>query len=678
MPHTHDPHAWLEGLDDPAVTAWVAKQNAATHARLDADPRFAPLAREVLATLRDTRQIPFFSEHAGWLYNFHQDEAHPRGIYRKTTLAAYREGLNDWQIVLDVDVLADTLQLDAYLDSVAHCTLRPERVLVTLSVGGADASVTVEYDLAEQGLVDGGFHFPEGKNHIGWRDPDSVFVCPAWDERQTTRAGYPREVWLLQRGQSMAEATPLYQADEDAMMVAAWRFLDGDAAPVDMIEVSDSFYAKTYYLIDAEHQVSALPLPPRADVESYLHGDLVVSLADDWSWQGDDFAAGSLLVLKLAELAEGRGRAQCLLAPAERQAVEAVESTLNYIVVNLLDNVQSRLVAFERGADGWRERPVNTPQHGVIEFTDQPWATDLLCYSHSDFLEPAGLYRLDLADPTAAPDVLRRQPAAFDASPYLAEQWHARAPDGTEVPYFVVRRRDAKLDGSMPTLLYGYGGFEVPMLPHYVDNFGPQWLEKGGAFAVACIRGGGEFGPAWHQAAQGANRQVGFDDFIAIAEDLIARGLSSPAKLAIEGGSNGGLLVGAALTQRPELFKAVVCEVPLLDMLRYTELLAGASWIDEYGDPTDPAERAALAAYSPYHRLVANVAYPLTLFTTSARDDRVHPGHARKMVARLNELGHAALLLETDAGGHTGNAGQEQTAEELARVLIYLYQQLMD
>jgi len=274
--------------------------------------------------------------------------------------------------------------------------------------------------------------------------------------------------------------------------------------------------------------------------------------------------------------------------------------------------------------------------------------------------------------------VLRQQPAAFNAADFVAEQLQARAPDGTAIPYFVVHRRGLALDGNAPTLLYGYGGFEVPMMPYYMDNFGPQWLEKGGVFVVANIRGGGEFGPAWHQAAQGPRRQVSFDDFIAVAEDLITRGYTSPRRLGIEGGSNGGLLVGACLLQRPELFHAVVCEVPLLDMLRYTELLAGASWIDEYGDPDDPDERAALAGYSPYHQPLAAARYPLTLFTTSSKDDRVHPAHARKMVARLQQHGHDALFLETDGGGHGGNTGQEQTAEELARVLVYLYRQLMD
>ncbi|WP_024301084.1 prolyl oligopeptidase family protein [Pseudogulbenkiania sp. MAI-1] len=673
----HDPHRWLESLDSPDVARWVDEQNARTRAQLDADPRFVPLAEDILATLRDTRQIPFFAEHAGWLYNFHQDETHPRGIYRRTTLDAYRANTQDWQTVLDLDALAAAEVVDWYLDGVSHYTLQPSRVLLSLTPGGSDATVTREYDLEAQAFVAGGFAFPYGKNHIAWRDLDSVFVCPAWEDEQLSRAGYPREVWLLERGQGWDAAVPLLKLPDEAMMAAAWRFLDADATSFDIVEASDSFYSKTYYHLAADCTLTALPLPPKSEIEAYSHGDLIVKLADDWSVHGQHYAAGTLLAVACDAASGQLGRIAVLFEPGERQSVEMVEATLNLLAVIVLDNVKSRLVTLRRVGDEWQEFANPLPQDGVIEFADQPWQSDLLYYSYSDFLTPAGLYRIDLARDTA-PEVLRQQPAAFDASGFVAEQWYATAPDGTAIPYFIVRPRELPFDGSAPTLLYGYGGFEVPMMPYYMDNFGPQWLEKGGVFAVANIRGGGEFGPAWHQAAQGVKRAVSFDDFVAVAEDLIARGVTCPRRLGIEGGSNGGLLVGAAMTRRPDLFNAVVCEVPLLDMLRYTELLAGASWIDEYGDPEDPETRVHLAAYSPYHQVRPDARYPLALFTTSAKDDRVHPAHARKMVARLAEHGHDALFIETDAGGHSGNTGQQQTAAELARVLVYLYRQLMD
>lgn len=667
----NDPYLWLEDIDGEDAVGWVEGQNALTRSVLDADPRFAAVAEQVLTTLRDTRQIPYFSQYRQWLYNFHQGAEQPRGVYRRIALEHFRAGSQQWQVVLDIDRLAAEEGRDWYLDGVSHCTLAPERCLLSLSLGGSDAAVTREYDLEAQRFVDGGFTLPFGKNHVAWRDPDSLFVCPAWEPGQCTRAGYPREVWLLERGQAWQDARRLFGAPRDAMMVDAWRLLAVDGGALDLIEASDGFYRKHYYRITADGTTAALDLPEDADVQGWLDGDLLIRLAQDWARPDGVFAAGSLVALSLAG-----GRLSTVLAPGARASIESVECSRGFIVVNLLENVKSRLLAFARANDGWREVPLAVPATGVIEFVDQPWDSDVLYYSFSDFLTPAGLYRLTLPD--GEPECLRRQPAAFDADRYLTEQWQALAPDGTAIPYFVVRARDLPFDGQAPTLLYGYGGFEVPLLPHYVDSFGPHWLDRGGVFVVANIRGGGEFGPAWHQAARGIRRPVSFDDFIAVAEDLIARGVTRPGKLAIEGGSNGGLLVGAAMVRRPELFRAVVCEVPLLDMLRFPKLLAGASWIDEYGDPDDPVQRPHLLDYSPYHQLRSGVAYPQALFTTSRRDDRVHPAHARKMVARLNELGHQPLFFETDSGGHAGNTGQAQTAADLARVLVYLYQRLMD
>lgn len=666
-----DPYAWLESLDSPDALNWVEGQNALTRSVLDADPRFPGLQGEILDTLRDTRQIPFFNQHQDWLYNFHQSEAQPRGVYRRTRLASYRAGEQDWETVLDLDQLAQQEQCDWYLEGVAHYTLEPTRCLLSLSPGGSDAVVTREYDLENRGFVAQGFDFVLGKNQIAWRDRDSVWVCPAWEPAQCTRAGYPRAVWLLRRGQPWSAARKVFEAPPDSMMVSAWRFLDVGGATLDMLECADSFYDKTCHVIGADLTLTPLALPLSADVLGWLDGDLLVKLAQDWETQGQQFTAGSLLTLTLAS-----GALHCLLSPGERMSIESVECSRSFILVNLLENVRSRLLAFERQDGVWVARVLPTPDSGVIELVDQPWDSDVLYYSFSDFLTPTGLYRLEL--PSGEPECLRAQPAAFDPARFISEQWHARAADGTEIPYFVVRARDQAANGRAPTLLYGYGGFEVAMLPYYMDNFGPQWLEKGGVFVVANIRGGGEFGPAWHQAAQGIRRAVSFGDFIAVAEDLIARGLTCPEKLAIEGGSNGGLLVGAVMVMRPELFRAVVCEVPLLDMLRYTRWLAGASWIDEYGDPDDLAQRPHLAAYSPYHQLRSGVHYPKALFTTSRCDDRVHPAHARKMVARLNELGQQPLFCETDSGGHSGNSGQEQTATDLARVLVYLYQRLFD
>lgn len=674
MSRSNDPYLWLEALDDPAAESWVAEANRQSREVLEEDGRFAPLRSAILANLRDTRQIPYVSEHAGWLYNFHQDEQHPRGIYRRTTLEAYRRGEQQWQVVLDIDQLAEQDGVDWYLDGVSHYTLQPERCLLSLTPGGTDATVTREYDLELGNFVEGGFAFALGKNHIAWRDLDSVFVCPGWEGAELTRSGYPATVWLVHRGN--AEPEHLLDLPPDSMMAAAWRFLSPEGGHFDIVEISDSFHERRHATVTTSGELVYLPLPGRCEVQCWLDGDLIIKLACDWQVADRCFAAGSLVAVSSDSLLAGDPLVDCLLEPSPRGSIEAVESSRSAILVNVLDNVQSRLLAFRRCEGTWSACRLPTPEQGVIEFVDQPWCSDVLYYVYSDFLTPSGLYRLDIGH--SVPECLRSQPAAFDASPFEVHQWHATAADGTAIPYFIVLPREREAGVPLPTLLYGYGGFEVSMLPYYVDNFGPHWLEKGGAFVVANIRGGGEFGPAWHQAAQGVNREIAFEDFAAVARDLIERGVCDSRHLAIEGGSNGGLLVGACLVRYPGLFRAVICEVPLLDMLRYTALLAGASWIDEYGDPDNPAEREVLARYSPYHNVRDGVEYPAVLLTTSRLDDRVHPAHARKMAARLQEAGARVLFHETLEGGHGGNTGQEHTAEDLARVLVFLYRELME
>ncbi|WP_410498232.1 prolyl oligopeptidase family serine peptidase [Chitinibacter sp. S2-10] len=702
---TQDDFLWLEKAT-PAVSDWVRAQNEYTQQQLDLDPRFAPLHDAILANMQDTRQIPLFSVHDDVLYNFHQDAAQPRGVYRATTLDEYtRAGTHwqtQWKTVLDIDALAASEGYDWYLSGVDHCTLQPTRCLVNLNIGGSDACVIREYDLATQSFVAGGFEFPFGKSQVSWRDANSVFVCPAWDEDQITSAGYSREVVLLERGQAWEDAASMIVLPEQILKVAAWRFLDvgldaagGDGVvPFDLIEVAQDFYRRSYFYLNSQHGGDAeplhLPLPVRCVIEAYSHGDLIIRLDADWRYGEQDFAAGSLIALACDAASGELGRAQLLFAPDvsqtgfATQSVQMLEATLNGLLIVILDNVTSRVISMQWCDDGqgdgqsghWQEiaNPIRTG--GVIEIVAQPWRSDTLYYLYSDFLTPASLYRHELGS-INPPQLLRAQPAAFDSTDLQVQQYHARSKDGTAVPYFIVCDAGIDLDGNTPVLMYGYGGFAVPLLPYYLDNLGEHWLRQGGAYVVANIRGGGEFGPAWHEAGRGKNRQNSFVDFIAIAENLIARGITRPAKLAIQGGSNGGLLVATCMVQRPELFGAVVCEVPILDMLRFDQLGAGASWIAEYGNPKKDAE--ILGVYSPYQNLkcATEQHYPRVLLTTSAEDDRVHPAHARKMAARLQELGHDALFFESQSGGHAGQTRQQHTAEELARVLVFLRQCLV-
>ncbi|WP_348945008.1 prolyl oligopeptidase family serine peptidase [Chitinibacter sp. FCG-7] len=688
MPH-QDPYLWLESSDSPQVAHWIAEQNAETAEKLDSDPRFAPLREAILRNMQDTRQIPLFSVHDDMLYNFHQDAAQPRGVYRATTLGEYTQAETDWQILLDIDALAEHEGYDWYLAGVDHCTLQPTRCLVSLSIGGSDACVIREYDLATQSFVSDGFTFSYGKSQVSWRDADSVFVCPAWDEDQITSAGYSREVVLLERGQAWEDAASMIVLPEQILKVAAWRFLDAAGGevitPFDLIEVAQDFYRRSYFYLNSleggEAEPLHLPLPTCCVIEAYSHGDLLIRLDAPWQYASATFPAGSLIALACD--AGELGRAQLLFAPtatqSPAQSVQMLEATLNGLLIIILDNVTSRVISMRwgEGEEGgeWQQHSNAIHTGGVIEVVAQPWRSDRFYYLYSDFLTPASLYCHELGD-TQPPQLLRAQPAAFDSSHLQVQQHHAISKDGTAIPYFLVSHASIDPDGNTPVLMYGYGGFAVPLLPYYLDNLGEHWLKQGGAYVVANIRGGGEFGPAWHEAGRGKNRQNSFDDFIAIAEDLIARGVTQPAKLAIQGGSNGGLLVATCMVQRPELFGAVVCEVPILDMLRFDQLGAGASWIAEYGKP----DAEYLGVYSPYQnaKLATEQHYPRVLLTTSSEDDRVDPAHARKMAAKLQELGHDALFFESQSGGHAGQTRQQHTAEELARVLVFLRQSICD
>ncbi|QZA79834.1 prolyl oligopeptidase family serine peptidase [Deefgea piscis] len=676
MPHS-DPFVFLENHDQ--AQSWIAAQNLRTRNALDTDPRFAIMTEQILQFSQDQQQIPYFAQHGDWLYHFYQGSTQPRGVYRRTTLASYQSTDPQWQIVFDLDQLAEIEEVKWQLAGISHCILQANLCLISLSINGSDGHVCREYDIEQQCFVENGFRFPFGKNVIHWRDANSVFVAPAWDESQLTQAGLPCEVWLLQRGQAWDDADNLVVLPETALRAQAWRFLDGDRTVFDVIEAAHSLDQKAYYHLDDALQLQHLPLPLRCEILAYSQGDLIVKLASNWSRQGQVYPVGALLAVACDAKTAQFGRIELLIAPTAQQSIQTIEATLNGLVVAMLDCVKSRVHGFVWQQGEWQQQPNLLPEGGVIEFVDQPWQTDILYFNYSDFLHPATLYRYDLLG-QQAPEMLRQQVAAFDSQHFIQQQRFASAKDGTLIPYFIVHHQSLALDGQTPTILYGYGGFAQSLLPYYVDNLGPQWLAKGGAFVVANIRGGGEFGPAWHQAAQGAGRQVSFDDFIAIAEDLMVKGYTSAAKLAIQGGSHGGLLVGACLTQRPELFEAVVCEAPLLDMLRYTELGAGASWLSEYGDPKIPDQHAVLAAYSPYQHIAsaATSRYPKILLSCASSDDRVHPAHARKMAAKLAAAGHEVLFFEKAHGGHQTGQNATETAKELARTLVFLQQRLMD
>jgi prolyl oligopeptidase len=523
-------------------------------------------------------------------------------------------------------------------------------------------------------FVEGGFYIPESKGGVSWYDRNTLYVSSDFGEGTLTTSGYPRQVKRWQRGTTLESAELIFEGKTTDVIVSGGVMNRPDRKYVFAVRSVD-FFNFEYYLYEGGRQVR-LEIPPDARISNILQGQLVVNLKSDWVVGNKVFKQGSLVSMDYTSAIEGNYKPILIVEPDERSSIASVSSTENVLLVGRLTNVVSELYSYKYDNGRWRERKLNVPQMGAINIGSSDDKSDNFFFYYQNFLTPSSLYYANAAENTHR--LIQSTPAYFDSAGLKVVQHEARSADGTMIPYFVVGRENMQLDGSNPTLLAAYGGFEVSRLPFYSGIVGNSWLEKGGVYVLANIRGGGEFGPSWHQAGLKENRQRVFDDFHAVAEDLIARGITSGRRLGIQGGSNGGLLVGVAFTQRPELYNAVVCQVPLLDMQRYNKLLAGASWMGEYGNPDVPEEWAFIKKYSPYHNLKKNLEYPVVFFTTSTRDDRVHPGHARKMVAKMIDMGYTVYYYENTEGGHAGASTNEQRAMSSALGYTYLHMKLFE
>ncbi len=693
-PHDDDPYLWLEEVHGERALAWVRERNAETQRLLEARADFAPTRELVREVLDAKERIPHVRRRGGRLYNFWQDEAHPRGLWRRTTLDAYRRAEPAWETLLDLDALAAAEGENWVWGGATAFGPAYRRALVRLSRGGADAAVVREFDLDALRFVDpcdGGFALPEAKSQVDWVDADTLFVGTDTGAGSLTDSGYPRTVRRWRRGTALADAPVVFEGEAGDVSVG----VSVDRTPgherTVYVRALDFYRSRQWVAAGTAADAPRTPLDLPEDAEpGFVRDRLLVHLRSDWQVAGATHPAGSLLMADAAAFLAGERRFSVLFAPTASRSLADWSATRGHVVLTVLDDVSSRVEEWSLDdplRPGGREvaLPASGRAAGSVGITplhdeligDDPLAEHYLL-GYTDFLTPESLFLGRTG--SDAHELLKSRPAHFDAAGLHAEQAWATSKDGTRVPYFIVWPRgvDARTpaDGSTPTLLYGYGGFEQSMQPWYSGVIGGAWLARGGAFVVANIRGGGEYGPAWHQAAVGAHRQRSYDDFIAVAEELVARRITGPRHLGIEGGSNGGLLVGATFVQRPDLFNAVVCQVPLLDMRRYHRLLAGASWMAEYGDPDAADDWQALAAYSPYQNVRAGVRYPTVLFTTSTRDDRVHPGHARKMAARMIEQGHPVLYYENIEGGHGGAADNAQRAHLQALEFAYLWRQL--
>jgi len=665
-----DPYLWLEEVESPKALAWAKKKSTADTAVIEAVPEYAEIHEKLLEIVDSRDRIPTPTIRGPWIYNFWQDADHVRGLWRRATPAEYATETPAWRTVLDLDALAEA-EGENWVWKGATC-LPPEdrHCLVSLSRGGADASVVREFDTVTRVFADDGFALPEAKSRAAWKDVDTLWVGTDFGEGSLTDSGYPRTAREWTRGTALDQAKVIFEGSVDDVSVTAY----SDHTPegrYDLVKLTPEFFRGTDYLRLGERLVK-LDLPEDAELQGFFKDRMLVRLRSDWTVGGTTYPQDALLAIDLDAFLEGGRSFDVLFEPGERVSLDQVAATRNHLLYTTLDNVRGRLYRVAPDTDSWEKEEIELPGIGTVKLGSTSEDDDRLFFTYTDFTTPSTLY---LVTGTAPPEEVKASPAWFDATGMTVVQHEATAKDGTRIPYFAFLPRGFTADGTNSTLLTAYGGFEVSKVPRYSAFVGTSWVARGGVYVLANIRGGGEFGPKWHQAAVKEKHQTNFDDFIAVAEDLVARKITSPSHLGVEGGSQGGLLVGGAFVQRPDLFKAVVCAVPLLDMKRYNKLLAGASWMGEYGNPdTDDWEYMKL--WSPYQNLDPDAEYPRVFFWTNTRDDRVHPAHARKMVAKMTDMGKPVLYYENTEGGHASGANLRQRAYTGALTYAYLWMML--
>ena len=675
-----DSNLWLEDVLGDQALAWVRERNARSREALEAWPPFGRTRDQVRAILDSKEQIPDVVRRGDWLWNFWRDDANPRGLWRRTTLAEYRKPQPAWNVIIDLDALAKTEDENWVWHGTSCLAPAYDRCLVMLSRGGSDAQVVREFDIAERAFVTEGFVLPEAKSSVDWLDADTLLVATDFGPGSLTDSGYPRVVKRWSRGTPLDSAATMFTGEPAD--VASGMHVD-DTPGFERITFSRSldFYTSRLWLLEPDGTTLAPIAKPDDANLGFWRDRVLIELRSDWTLGDRTWPRGSLLVGDAVAYLRGERRLEALFTPTATRSLGGYGTTRTKVLLNVLDDVAGRIEEVTPTAGGWQHRAVDAPFPGSLhthELHDPHVADDPLAeaylLSYTDFLTPDSLYLAHAGSDQR--ELLKSRPQFFDTTGMRVEQKFATSKDGTRVPYFVIWPRGATHDGDNPTLLYGYGGFEISLTPSYSGSIGKAWYEHGGVWVIANIRGGGEYGPAWHQAAVKEHKQRSYDDFVAVAEDLVATKVTRPRRLGIEGGSNGGLLVGAVAMQRPDLFNAVSCQVPLLDMKRFNRLLAGASWMAEYGNPDLPAEWAWISKYSPYQNVHPDRRYPPIFFTTSTRDDRVHPGHARKMAARMIEQGHEVLYYENIEGGHGGAADNAQRADMQVLQFAFLWQKL--
>ena len=675
---TVDPYLWLEEIEGDRALDWVDEQNATTLSELTDHPLYETLYEEALSILTSDARLPAGDIVGSNFLDFRQDGNRVRGVLRMASLDSLIAGAPDWQVLLDVDDLADEEAINWVYKGVDCVGGNSDRCLVELSDGGTDKSTYREFSLSRRAFVENGFAIPEAKSYVDWLDEDTLLVATDWGEGSLTDSGYPREVRLWSRDTPIFESDFLYRIEASDTLVGPAVFSSAGRKFAFLQHYLADWNETRYVPVSDGEAGKPLDLPLRVSLEGVVGNNAVLMLEQDWQHDQAKYRRGDIVALSL----DG-GSSELVFSPSDSQAVTAVEVGRNSIFVQLLDDVVGKILRLRPGGESWRAETLDLPRDGVALLSATSSGREDLLVSFESAVQPTTLYHVSRSNEIGE---IASLPHLYDAEGVVIRQAFATSRDGAKVPYFLVGREDVLRRGDAPTILYGYGGFLIPVLPvYYADPARPQhgalagrmWVSRGGVLALANLRGGGEYGPRWHQAALRENRQRAFDDYIAIAEELIDSGISSPRRLGALGRSNGGLLLGVALTQRPDLFAAMDIGVPLLDMRRYSKLLAGASWMGEYGNPDVPDDWSFIRAYSPYQNLVDGKDYPPVLFYTSTKDDRVHPGHARKMAAKLGEMGYDFYYYENTEGGHGGTANQEQLAMRTALEYAYFVRMLM-
>lgn len=669
---SNDPYLWLEDVMGAEALSWVKLQNSHTRSTLESLPGFEELRRDLCSILDSNARIPDINKRGDFYYNFWRDKTHPAGIWRRTTLEEYRKAEPKWEVLLDVDALNKT-ENENWVWHGSTC-LRPAytQCLISLSRGGADADVTREFNLETKQWVEGGFFRPEAKGGLSWINADTVYVSTDFGPGSMTESGYARIAKIWTRGTPLSAAKTVYEGEMKDLGVGAYRD-DMPGFERDFVLRNIAFYNDELYQRQADGTLVKIEAPNSAG-KSVFREWLSLELREPYTANGKTHAAGSLIATKFDDFMKGGRQFDVLFEPGDTTSLAGFSPTKNHFILNVLDNVKNRLYVLTHTDKGWTREPLKgAPAFGTVSASGvDPEDSDDYFLTVTDYVTPTTLMLGTIGN---NPEPLKQLPAFFDAKDLHIQQFFATSKDGTKVPYFMVSNKNTRLDGKNPTLLYGYGGFEISLTPSYSATVGRAWLTQGGVYVIANIRGGGEYGPRWHQAALKEKRHRAYEDFAAVAQDLIAKKVTSPRHLGMQGGSNGGLLMGNMTVMYPELFGAVVCQVPLLDMKRYNKLLAGASWMAEYGNP-DTDDWKFIQTFSPYQNVKKDGKYPPVLFTTSTRDDRVHPGHARKMMARMKEQGHDVTYYENIEGGHGGAANNEQTAYMQALSYTFLKDKL--